>query len=175
MTNSERIALYNQCKEKMETISRMVGDYQRLYKDRVKSMDCITAEIQEIDNLKTTVLPPLYRIMRERSNAARNLRPKKSRCGFCVRRITEETRRLNKTWRAIIQTPYPQWLAPADVHTLWSLIGERQCQEGLGLAEDDIIANRQSARLDLQPVTTTEDNAYWCFILTLRFFPKDLF
>ena len=174
MENEQRLTLYKQSKKKMETLSRLVSEYQRVYNNLAGSLDDIAADKREIEKLKNTVLPPLYRIMRERANKERNLRPKKEHCGFYVKRITQEPGRLGAvTWRAIVQTPYSERMAPSDVHTLWQLFGESQCQEGLGLTETDIKRNKQKARLDLQP--TIDHTAYWNIILSLSECPKKFY
>lgn len=98
-------------------------------------------DLQQENELLRRENDGLKRIMRERANAARELRPKKDHPGFVVLRATQEWGPLPNTpngkkqlwWRSIVQFPYPAGLTYDEVVALWADGGKDQLEAALGV------------------------------------------
>jgi len=91
---------------------------------------------QEIEQLRREN-EGLKRIMRERANKDREIRPK-DQPGFVVLRASQElsfppnARQFKKLyWRAIVQCPYPAELTYTEVAAIWANGGKDQLEAAL--------------------------------------------
>ena len=123
-----------ECQGLKSNLYRLSGEKDKLADDLLRSQQAKSKLLEELDSLKQdlsianqeilsakTLNSNLIRIMTERANALRNIRPKKGSDGYIVLFSREWTEYLGDgetadVWRTTIQTPYDASMERISIH-----------------------------------------------------------
>lgn len=96
-----------------EEKERIISEAQK----KVDAADQYRAALEEKINIIEKRDNNLIRITKERSNAARGLRPKKKHNGYLVLQTEQWKDGNHVAWRSVIQTPYPSSIPKEQIYS----------------------------------------------------------
>ena len=172
LTYDEYINLLNENSNLKKRIMEIKHNYTECDRAYQLALNCIAEARGNAKELQQRN-ENLIRIIRERANADRDLRPKRKHDGYVVLRDSEcdyfDNRQRIRAWRAVIETPYPRSIDSDDIRNLILMdldqrgAGERLC---VGRYYDSPlnVPQNQAGWYKLSLDTNAKSN-YWNIIL----------